>query len=75
MDHHAVSAVLILVQTICFLIMSPILDAGLKISFNKTRRYAHSVTNNAVAQENSGGRAHPVMKRASDGRAGSQRWM
>lgn len=75
MDHHAVSVGLILAQTICFLIMSPILDTGLKISFNKTRHYARCVTNIDVAQENSGDRAHPGMKWASDGHSRSQRWM
>lgn len=47
--------------------MSPILDTGLKIRFDKTRRYARRVTNIDVARENSGDRAHPGMKTATRG--------
>lgn len=46
MDHQAVAVGLILAQTICFYRMSPILDTGLKISFDKTRRSVRCVTNN-----------------------------
>lgn len=62
MDHQAVAVGLILAQDICFSIMSPILDTGLKISFRKTRRSVRSVTNNDAAQDISGDGAHPPMK-------------